>query len=383
MVEVGRDLWRSSCPTPLLKQGHLEPVAQDHVDGSRHKGNPQGHIAGSCSTWCPPGPPGPFLPSCFPAGRPPACVLVHGVIPPLVQDLALPLVELHEIPVSPILQLVKVPLDGSMTLWHISCSSQFGVISKLAGDTLCPIIQIINEDVEQDLVLDSVLTPGVFVYIDEIPPEPSLLLAKQSQLSQRFLIREVLQSLHHLRGPSLDSLQYVQASPVLGSPELDTGLQQGHIAGSCSTWCPPGPPGPFLPSCFPAGRPPACVLVHGVIPPLVQDLALPLVELHEIPVSPILQLVKVPLDGSMTLWRISCSSQFGVICKWLGVHSAPSSRSLMKMSNRTGSSIDPWGIPLVTACTGRLVEDIVFEEFMILNRPCLLYWAFYLGLEKP
>ena len=35
MVEVGRDLWnssgRSSGPTPLLKHGHLEPVAQDCV----------------------------------------------------------------------------------------------------------------------------------------------------------------------------------------------------------------------------------------------------------------------------------------------------------------------------------------------------------------
>jgi len=31
MAEVGKDLWRSSGPTPLLKQGYLEPVAQDHV----------------------------------------------------------------------------------------------------------------------------------------------------------------------------------------------------------------------------------------------------------------------------------------------------------------------------------------------------------------
>ena len=31
MVEVGRDLWRSSGLTPLLKQDHLEVVAQDHV----------------------------------------------------------------------------------------------------------------------------------------------------------------------------------------------------------------------------------------------------------------------------------------------------------------------------------------------------------------
>jgi len=31
MVGVGRDLWGSSSPTPLLKQGHLEQVAQDRV----------------------------------------------------------------------------------------------------------------------------------------------------------------------------------------------------------------------------------------------------------------------------------------------------------------------------------------------------------------
>jgi len=31
MVEVGRDLWGSSSPTPLPKQGHLEQAAKDHV----------------------------------------------------------------------------------------------------------------------------------------------------------------------------------------------------------------------------------------------------------------------------------------------------------------------------------------------------------------
>ncbi|GAB0185708.1 mitochondrial enolase superfamily member 1 [Grus japonensis] len=66
-----------------------------------------------------------------------------------VQDLAL-LVELHEVPVSLFLQHVEVPLDGSTTLWHISHSSQHNVICRLAEGTFCPIIQIINEDVEQD-----------------------------------------------------------------------------------------------------------------------------------------------------------------------------------------------------------------------------------------
>jgi len=31
IVEVGRDLWRSPIPTPLLKQSHLEQAAHDHV----------------------------------------------------------------------------------------------------------------------------------------------------------------------------------------------------------------------------------------------------------------------------------------------------------------------------------------------------------------
>lgn len=31
MIEVGRDLWRSSGSIPLLKQGHLEPVVQYYV----------------------------------------------------------------------------------------------------------------------------------------------------------------------------------------------------------------------------------------------------------------------------------------------------------------------------------------------------------------
>lgn len=31
MVKVGRDLWRSLCPAALIKQDHLELIAQNHV----------------------------------------------------------------------------------------------------------------------------------------------------------------------------------------------------------------------------------------------------------------------------------------------------------------------------------------------------------------
>lgn len=75
----------------------------------------------------------------------PQHIVVSGAVPPQVQDFALPLAQLHEVQVSPFLQ----PLDGSTTLWWISHSSQFYVICKLAGGTLCPIIQIVNEDVKQ------------------------------------------------------------------------------------------------------------------------------------------------------------------------------------------------------------------------------------------
>lgn len=43
-------------------------------------------------------------------------------------------------------------------------------------------------------------------------PEPALLQAGQSQLSQPLLMAEMLQSLHHLHGPVLDSVQSVPVS---------------------------------------------------------------------------------------------------------------------------------------------------------------------------
>ena len=75
---------------------------------------------------------------------------MRGVVPPHIQDFSLPFAELYNIPVSSFLQPVKVLLNGSLTLWCISHSSQFCVISKLAEGTLCPIIQTVNEDVEKN-----------------------------------------------------------------------------------------------------------------------------------------------------------------------------------------------------------------------------------------
>ena len=90
-----------------------------------------------------------FLAKLFPADQSPARAGAWGCSSPGA-DFALPLVELHEPPVSPFFQPVKVPLDGSTTFWSINHSSQFCVISRLAEGTLCPIIQIINEGIKQD-----------------------------------------------------------------------------------------------------------------------------------------------------------------------------------------------------------------------------------------
>lgn len=70
------------------------------------------------------------------------------VIPPQDQGLPFLSVELKEVPVSPFLHPVELPLDGDTALWHISYSSQFCVICKLVEGTLCPVIQIINEYVK-------------------------------------------------------------------------------------------------------------------------------------------------------------------------------------------------------------------------------------------
>ncbi|KAK4819416.1 hypothetical protein QYF61_003687 [Mycteria americana] len=55
-----------------------------------------------------------------------------------------------------------------------------------------------------------------------IPLLQSCSLAKQSQLPQPLLIRLVLQTLHQLRCPSLDTLQYLNIPLVVGGPKLNT-----------------------------------------------------------------------------------------------------------------------------------------------------------------
>jgi len=72
----------------------------------------------------------------------------------------------------------------------------------------------------------------------------------------------------------------------------------------------------------------------------MQDLALSLVESHEVHAGPVLQLVQVPLDGIPSLWCVNCTTLLGVICK-LAEGALDLTKSLMKTLKSTGPSMDP------------------------------------------
>ncbi|KAK4822727.1 LOW QUALITY PROTEIN: hypothetical protein QYF61_019724, partial [Mycteria americana] len=67
----------------------------------------------------------------------------------LTQDPALGLVEPHEVHTGPLLQLVQVPLDGILSFWRVSCTTQLGVICKLAEGALDLAVNVIDENIQQ------------------------------------------------------------------------------------------------------------------------------------------------------------------------------------------------------------------------------------------
>ena len=66
----------------------------------------------------------------------PQPVLIVGFAPTQMQDLALGLVEPHEVHKGPVLEPVHVPLDSILFFWCVSCTTQLGIICKLAEGAL-------------------------------------------------------------------------------------------------------------------------------------------------------------------------------------------------------------------------------------------------------
>ncbi|KAK4811172.1 hypothetical protein QYF61_019803 [Mycteria americana] len=182
-------------------------------------------------------------------------------------------------------------------------------------------------------------------------PQSPLLQAEQPQLSQPFFIGEVFQPCDQyplLLTPGL-VVVLVHVFLVLGTPKLDAVLQVGsqesgvegenHLprpAGHASFDAAQDTIGFLGCECtllahvqffihqYPqvlllsaALNPfiPQSVLILGIAPMQVQDLALGFVELQEVPMGPLLKPVQVPLDGIPSLKRINCTTQLGVICK--------------------------------------------------------------------
>lgn len=69
----------------------------------------------------------------------------------------------------------------------------------------------------------------MFIYVNKIPSDPPLLKDEQSHFSQPFLRKDVLLSLVHLYGLSLEFPQYVYVSLVLGCPERSNGKMSFDI----------------------------------------------------------------------------------------------------------------------------------------------------------
>ncbi|KAK4817682.1 LOW QUALITY PROTEIN: hypothetical protein QYF61_024911 [Mycteria americana] len=208
-----------------------------------------------------------------------------------------------------------------------------------------PITCYLGEETDPHL---STTSFQVVVESDKVSPQPPFLQAKQPHFPQPLLIRLVLQTLHQLRCPSLDSLQHLNVSLVVGGPKLNTAFKvrphQCRVQGHDHF---PSPAGhaifdtsqdaigflghlgtlldhiqaavnqhPQVLLCQAAFQPlfPKPVALHGVVVAQVQDLALGLVEPHTIGPSPSIQPVQVPLQSLPTL-RNNTPTQLGVICK--------------------------------------------------------------------
>ncbi|KAK4830675.1 hypothetical protein QYF61_012775 [Mycteria americana] len=158
----------------------------------------------------------------------------------------------------------------------------------------------------------------VVVESNKVSPQPPL-----PQFPQELLIRLVVQTLHQLRCPSLDTLQHLNVSLVVRGPKLNTVFEPdaigflGHLGTLLAHVQPAVNQHLQVLLCQAAFQPlfPKPVALHGVAVAQVQDSALGLVEPHTIDLSPSTQPVQIPLQSLPTLKQINSPAQFGVICK--------------------------------------------------------------------
>ncbi|KAK4817040.1 hypothetical protein QYF61_026166 [Mycteria americana] len=219
-------------------------------------------------------------------------------------------------------------------------------LAQLEAISSHPITCYLGEETDPHL---STTSFQAVVESDKVSPQPPFLQAEQPQLPQPLPISLVLQTLHQLRCPSLDTLQPLNVSLVVRGPKLNTVFEvRPHQCRVQGNYHCPSPDGhsisdtsqdalgllghlgtllahiqpavnqhPQVLFCQAAFQPlfPQPVALHGVAVAQVQDLALSLVEPHTIGPSPSIQPVQVPLQSLPTLKQINTPAQLGVICK--------------------------------------------------------------------
>ncbi|KAK4820044.1 hypothetical protein QYF61_017857 [Mycteria americana] len=199
-----------------------------------------------------------------------------------------------------------------------------------------PITCYLGEETDPHLTTTSF---QVVVESDKVSPQPPFL-----QFPQLFFIRLVLQTLHQLRCPSLDTLQHLNVLLVVRGPKLNTVFEVrpqgdnhfpspaghaipdtsqdavgllGHLGTLSAHIQPSVNQHPQVLFCQAAFQPlfPKPVALHGVVVAQVQDSALSLVESHTIGLGPSIQPVQIPLQSLSPLKQINTPTQLGVICK--------------------------------------------------------------------
>ncbi|KAK4823797.1 hypothetical protein QYF61_006519 [Mycteria americana] len=95
-------------------------------------------------------------------------------------------------------------------------------LAQLEAISSCPITCYLGEETDPHLSTPSF---QAVVESDEVSPQPPFLQAKQPQFPQPLLIRLLLQTLPQLRCPSLDTLQHLNVSLVVGGPKLNTAFE--------------------------------------------------------------------------------------------------------------------------------------------------------------
>lgn len=131
---------------------------------------------------------------------------------------------LHNIPRQPMLK----HFHSEKVFRHVQSEPSLFQVETIAWNVVRNEIKPLPgppDTTEKSLGMSSINTTFRYLYTLIIFPLSFLFSKLKSQLSQLFLIGEMLHTFYHPCDPLLDFLPYVRVSLLLGSPELDIALQ--------------------------------------------------------------------------------------------------------------------------------------------------------------